>query len=219
MRVNLDAQSLWALKAVMGFDNISSNSTPGGNVFINSSSSITAATVQTWLDGDSAPTTGQRRTYIGIAKGGTSQSALMPGVTQGYDPDPFRGDNGFCPVTFKAGDIDTAGYPSSGFVFTYPAAWFTVDAAANPNADVEATYQASTGGIYQSGFWNDPNNTTAGIGKAALVNYEPQGASAHGRVVFMGFHPLYRAQPEGSYLLVARQILLAAATPPEMPTR
>jgi hypothetical protein len=219
VRVNVDAQSLWALKAIMGFDNISSTATPGGNVFVNSSSSITAATVQTWLDGDSAPTTGQRRTYIGIAKGGTSQSALMPGVTQGFDPDPFRGDNGFCPVTFKAGDIDTAGYPSSGFVFTYPAAWFTVDAVVNPNADVEATYQASTGGIYQSGFWNDPNNTTAGIGKAAMVNYEPQGASAHGRVVFMGFHPLYRAQPEGSYLLVARQILLSAATPPEMPTR
>ena len=130
----------------MGFDNISSTSTPGGNVFINSSSSVTAATIQTWLNGDSFPTTGVRRTYIGIAKGGTSQVALIPGITQGFDPDPLRGDNGFCPVTYTADDIHSAGYPSTGFVFTYPAAWFATTAVTDPGAEVDATYIASTGG-------------------------------------------------------------------------
>lgn len=214
VRVNVDAQTLWALKAVMGFDNISSNSTPGGNVFINSSSSITAATVQTWLDADSYQTTGQRRTYIGIAKGGTGQTALVPGLTRAFDPDPLFGDNGFCPVSFKADDVHTAGYPASGYVFTYPAAWFTLDTQANPNAHADATYEGGPGGVYHSGFWNDPANTTAGVGKAAQVTYEPAGPTAHGRVVFMGFHPTYRAWTEGSYLLLARQILLSAATPP-----
>lgn len=219
VKINVDPQSLWALKTVMGFDNISSTSAPGtsGNVFINSSSSVTLDTIQTWLSGDSFPTTGQRRTYIGIAKSGSTQTALIPGLTRAFDPDPLFGDNGFCPVTFKANDVHTAGYPSSGFVFTYPATWFALDTVVNPNAHVDATYQASTGGIYQSGFWNDPANTTAGVGQAAQVTYEPLGASAHGRVVFMGFHPLYRAEPEGSYLLVARQILLAVSTPPSTP--
>ena len=219
VRINVDAQSLWALKAVMGFDNISSTSTPGGNVFINSSSSVTAATIQTWLNGDSFPTTGVRRTYIGIAKGGTSQVALIPGITQGFDPDPLRGDNGFCPVTYTADDVHTSGYPSTGFVFTYPAAWLDTTAVTDPGAEVDATYVSSTAGIYHSGFWNDPANTTAGVGKAAMVSYEPEGATAHGRVVLMGFHPLYRAQTEGNYLLVARQILLAASTPPTTPVR
>jgi len=214
VRVNVDAQTLWALKAIMGFDNISSSATPGGNTFINSSSSITAATIQTWLSADSYQTTGQRRTYIGVAKGGTGQTELIPGLTRGFDPDPLFGDNGFCPVTFAADDVHTAGYQASGFVFAYPATWFTVDALANPDAEVDATYQASTGGIYQSGFWNDAANTTAGVDQAAQVTYEPTGPTAHGRVVFMGFHPTYRAWTEGSYLLVARQILLSAATPP-----
>lgn len=293
VRINVDAQALWALKTVMGFDNISSTSTPGGNVFINSSSSVTAATVQTWLNGDSYQTNGQRRTYVGVAKGGTSQTALfnLPVVTissisvanptvittstphglttgqtvtiagsnstptvngsrvvtvidatsfsvpvaatvagtagtvqgsttlpaQGFDPDPLRGDNGFCPVAYTAGDIQTAGYKSTGFVFTYPAAWFDVGTVTNADVKVDATYTASTAGIYQSGFWNDPANTTAGVDKAAMVTYEPTGLTAHGRVVFMGFHPLYRAQPEGNYLLVARAILLSAATPPTTP--
>jgi hypothetical protein len=219
VRINVDAQAMWALKAVMGFDNISSTSTPGGNVFVNSSSSVTAATIQTWLNGDSFPTTGVRRTYIGIAKGGTSQIALVPGITQGFDPDPLRGDNGFCPVTYTADDIHSAGYPSTGYVFTYPAAWIDTTAVTDTDVEVDATYNASTAGIYQSGFWNDPANTTAGVGKAAMVSYEPEGATAHGRVVLMGFHPLYRAQPEGNYLLVARQILLAASTPPSTPLR
>ena len=150
VRVNVDAQTLWALKTVMGFDNISSNSTPGGNVFINSSSSISAATVQTWLDADSYQTTGQRRTYIGIAKGGTGQTALVPGLTRAFDPDPLFGDNGFCPVSFKADDVHTAGYPASGYVFTYPATWFTLDTQANPNAHADATYQGGPGGVYHS---------------------------------------------------------------------
>jgi len=219
VRINVDAQSMWALKAVMGFDNISSTATPGGNVFINSSSSVTAATIQTWLNGDSFPTTGVRRTYIGIAKGGTGQVALIPGITRGFDPDPLYGDNGFCPVTYTADDIHSAGYPSTGYVFTYPAAWIDTTAVTDPDVEVDATYNASTAGIYQSGFWNDPANTAAGVGKAAMVSYEPEGATAHGRVVLMGFHPLYRAQPEGNYLLVARQILLAASTPPSTPLR
>ncbi len=42
VRVNVDAQGLWALKSVMGFDNISSTSTPAGSVFINSSSGESA---------------------------------------------------------------------------------------------------------------------------------------------------------------------------------
>jgi hypothetical protein len=217
VRVNVDAQTLWALKYVMGFDNITSTSTPGGNVFINSSSSVTAATVQTWLDGDSYQTTGQRRTYIGVAKGGTGQTALIPGLTRAFDPDPLFGDNGFCPVSYRADDVHTSGYPSSGYVFAYPVAWFTLDEVANPAAHADATYQSGPGGIYHSGFWNDPANTAAGVGKAAQVTYEPTGATAHGRVVFMGFHPTYRAWTEGSYLLLARQILLSAATPPSTP--
>ena len=217
VRVNVDAQALFALKSVMGFDNISSNSAPGGNTFINSSSSVSAATIQTWLNGDSYQTNGQRRTYIGVAKGGTGQVALIPGLTQGFDPDPLRGDNGFCPVNIAADDIHTAGYPSSGFVFGYPVAWSNVSAVTTSTVSVDSTYTASTAGIYQSGFWNNPANTLAGIGQAAQVTYEPLGATAHGRIVFMGFQPLYRAQPEGNYLLVARQILLSAATPPSTP--
>jgi len=212
--VNADGPSLWAIKTVLGFDRTSMGSTPGGNAFVNGSSRVEAADVQTWLNGDSFPSTGRRRTYIGIDDTGSSLTALIPGVTQDADPDPRHGDNGFCPVAFKANDVHTAGYPATGFVFTCPAAWFTVNAQINPDADVDLAYKASTAGIYQSGFWNDPANTAAAVGRAAQVTYEPQGAGAHGRVVLMGFCPLYRAQPEGSFLLVARQIFLAASTPP-----
>ena len=55
---------------------------------------------------------------------------------------------------------------------------------------------------------------TGSVGSGAILSYEP---AAHGRVIFMGFHPTYRAQMENTYLLVGRAILQSVATPPSLP--
>lgn len=215
LRVNAGDEAAWVLRAVLGFDRVTSSSAPGGDVFVNGSAAVGVAAVQRWLDADPSAADG-RRTYIGITAGGSSLTGLIPGVRQGRDPDPLRGDNGFCPVSF-AGDVATAGYRTPGYVFAYPAAWLDTAAADDAAVDVEATYLAAAGGVYHSGFWSDPSSTAAAVGKAAMVTYEPQGPGARGRVVLMGFSPLYRAQTEGSFLLVARQILLAGTMPPGTP--
>jgi len=221
--VNVDAQTIWALKNISGFNNnprspnIISTAAPTGNgTFINSSSSVTPATVTTWMNGDNGTV---RRTYIGIGKGGTGYGAtntletLIPTCTVAGDPDPTGGDNGMCAVDIAADDLMVSGYPAKDFVFAYPPAWYSVT---DPAVKVNMTYAdgGKGAGAYQSGFWDSPANMTGSVGSPAMLTYEPVD---HGRIVFMGFQPTYRAQMENTYLLVARAILLSLATPPTLP--
>jgi len=222
--VNVDAQTIWALKNVCGFNHnprsglgVVSTDTPAGDgAFINGSGNVDPVDVEAWMDGDDGVV---RRTYVGLGQGGTGYGdwstleSLIPTCTVGGDPDPNWADNGTCAVSFTANDIMAAGYPASDSVFAYPPAWYSVT---DPSVKVDATYaDGGTGaGAYQAGFWSSPSNMTGSVGSAAMLTYEP---ADHGRVVFMGFDPTYRAQMENTYLLVARAIFLSVATPPSVP--
>jgi hypothetical protein len=213
VRVNASAEAVWVLRSVLGFDRTESALRPQGDVFVNASAHVDAVEVRRWLDGDPSSEDG-RRTYIGIDTGGSSVVSLVPGAARSVDPDPLVADNGLCPVVFSAEDVQTAGYPAAGYVFAGPAVWFQAGAGA-VDVTTPVMYRGGAGGVYEWGFWNAAAGTAGGAGKAALLTYEPRQSGARGRVVLMGFSPLYRGQPEGSFLLVARQILLAGAAPPE----
>jgi hypothetical protein len=218
--VNVDAQTIWALKNMLGFKSVTSGSAPQTatnppSAFVNSSGSITPANMTTWMNAETGTVT---RTYIGIGQSGSGYGAtntletLIPTCTVSGDPDPTGGDNGMCAVDFAADDIVTAGYPAKDFVFAYPPVWYSVT---DPSVKVDATYAdgGKGAGAYQSGFWDNPANMTGSVGSAAILSYSPP----KGRVMFMGFHPTYRAQMENTYLLVGRAILQSVATPPSLP--
>jgi hypothetical protein len=212
--VNVDAQLIWALKNVCGFNSnprngmgVVSATAPSGNGTFISSGNVATATINTWLAGDDGAV---RRTYVGFGSGaGANAVALMPAGTT-FAADPVGADNGACPVTVTT-SIATAGYEAKDYVFAYPARWFE---ASDPAVQTGMTWTGTTGGVYESGFWRDPANSSAGAGKAAMVTYEP---ADHGRIWLMGFHPGYRAQMENTYLLLARAIFLSVATPPSVP--
>jgi len=214
--VNVDAQSLWVLKKYLGFDNASSTSTPGSaSAFINSSTGVTAETVTTWLAGDNGSV---RRTYIGIkgtsGSDGGANAALVPGIVNGNDPDPFGANNGMCAVSWNS-TLGAGGWPTHDWVFVYPVGWYDVSGVFGDIVTDGVWEDGGMGaGCYQSGYWTDPTNAQPAVGMAAMVTYTP---AAHGRVVFMGFHPTYRGQPENTFALVARAILESVATPPSMP--
>lgn len=216
--VAVDAQTVWVLKNVLGFYNVATNagslssstttyvasasSTAGG------STSTSLANVQTWLNGASAT---RQRSYLGIGRGAGQSWAtgLLPAVTVANDAD--SADNGIVVAEYSQGSILTAGYPQHDYAFCYPPYWFT---EASDAVATDVTYRAGMAGPFQSGFWN--NDDAAAVDQAAMVSgiYDGAAATDYNRVVFMGFHPTYRAMEENTYLLVARAILLSNATFP-----
>ena len=214
--VNVDNQTFWVFKKYLGFHNAFKSDDPSrGSAFINSDSGVSATDVTSWMSDNDGAT---RFAYIGVK--GTSDDEggalpdLIPNIVVAGDPDPTYADNGMCAVNWTQ-DLATAGWPAQDFVFAYPVGWYDTSAVVG-DVTVDGTY--GDGGIgagcYQSGFWNDKDNAKPAVGKASMVTYVP---ADHGRVVFMGFHPAYRGQPENCFALVARQIFLSAATPPSMP--
>ena len=221
--VNVDDETLWVLKNYLGFANAHSASGPNNSsstpdsAFVSASPSAPAATIAGWLSADDGTV---RRTYIGIkgagSRSGGALAALIPNISVTSDPDPLHGDNGMCAVGWtQSSDFSVAGWPAHDSVFAYPVQWYDTSQVAG-DIIADGTYQDGGigAGVYQSGFWNDAHNTDAAVGKAAMVTYSP---AAHGRVVFMGFDPTYRAQPENTFALVARLIFQSAATPPTKP--
>jgi hypothetical protein len=215
--VNVDAQTVWVLKELLGFVNVSNVSaapavTTTNTAYVTASNSTALlGSVQTWLNGSTA---NRSRVYIGIDRGGIQAWAdgLLPGViSTTYPSNPERRDNGLVMVDYSQDSVYTAGYPESDYAFCYPPAWFeeSLDEVAT-----DVTYRAGIAGPYFAGFWNNPS--TGAVGKAAMVSgiYDGPAASDHGRVVFTGFHPTYRAMEENTYVLLARAIFLSNATAP-----
>lgn len=212
--VNVDNQTYWVLKNVLGFANVSnvasSPTVSNSNTLYVSSASSTAllSAVQNWLAG---ATLERQRTYVGINRGASQAWAngLLPGVTVASDPD--TADNGIVFAHYDPDSEYTAGYPEDDFAFCYPPYWFT-ESSATIASDI--TYQPGVTGPFHSGFWNNPDE--AAVGEAAMVSgrYDGPAATDYGRVVLMGFHPTFRAMEENTYLLIARAAFLSAATPP-----
>jgi len=209
-----DAQAVWVLKDYLGFKNVTYDTKPSDSntVVVNSNwsaSSPTLEDIQTWLAGGSGTVT---RTYVGIGGGGTGYGdspyeALIPGVTTHRSAD--RLDNGIVFLNYDQHSIITAGYPAHDYAFAYPPAWYTGE---NASVGVGTYGVGVDGGPYQSGYWLDP--AVAAAGSAAILDYEP---TAHSRVVFYGFQPYYRGMTDGTYLTLARSILLSNATQPTAP--
>jgi hypothetical protein len=215
--VNVDAQTVWVLKDLLGFVNVSNvSATPAvtttNTAYVTSSNSTALlGAVQTWLNGSTA---NRSRVYIGIDRGGIQAWAdgLLPGViSTTYPSNPERRDNGLVMVDYTQDSVYTAGYPESDYAFCYPPAWFeeSLDAVAT-----DVTYRAGIAGPYFAGFWNNPS--AGAVDKAAMVSgiYDGPAASDYGRVVFTGFHPTYRAMEENTYVLLARAVFLSNATAP-----
>jgi hypothetical protein len=216
--VAVDAQTVWVLKSVLGFYNVAVNAGSLSNsttAYVSSSSSTAGGTtstslanVQTWLNGATAA---RQRTYVGIVRGAGQSWAtgLLPAVTVANDAD--SADNGIVVAEYAADDIYTAGYPQNDYAFCYPPYWFT---EASDAVSTDITYRAGITGPFHSGFWN--NDDAAAVDTAAMVSgtYDGAAVADFNRVVFMGFHPTYRAMEENTYLLVARAIFLSSATFP-----
>ena len=131
--VNVDAQTIWALKNMLGFKSVTSGSTPQRP----DRHRHVRQLVRQYHSGQRDDVDGRRqrasvRTYIGIGRSGSGYGAtntletLIPTCTVAGDPDPTFGDNGMCAVDFAADDIVTAGYPAKDFVFAYPPVWYSV---------------------------------------------------------------------------------------------
>ena len=217
--VAVDPQTVWVLKSVLGFANVSVNagSLSGSTTAYMSSNSGTTSTtmrtsladVQTWLNGASAD---RQRVYIGTT-GGAAQawaSGLLPGVTVGNDAD--RADNGIVMAEYGTDSIYTAGYPERDYAFCYPPYWFSEE---TDTVSTDITYGAGITGPFHSGFWNNTDDDAVGQGAMVTGTYDGAAATDYNRVVLMGFHPTYRAMEENTYLLVARAIFLSNATFPE----
>ncbi len=219
--VAVDSQTVWVLKNVLGFVNVSvnagalSNSTTAYMASQAQTSTTTTRTgladVQTWLNG---ATDAQQRVYIGVT-GGSAQAwatGLLPGVTVANDPD--RNDNGLVMALYDAESIYTTGYPANDYAFCYPPYWFT---EASDAISTDIVYQAGITGPFHSGFWNNTDAAAVGAGAMVSGTYDGGAATDYNRVVLMGFHPTYRAYEENTYLLAARAIFLSNATfPTEM---
>ena len=209
--VNVDSNTIWALKNYLGFATVASGTAPTSSTtaFLNSStSSSTAANVAPWLDGASSS---RQRTYIGIA-GGTRASGipdLLPGVAVSYDPSSR--DNGIVNVSYDQDSVFTAGYPESDYAFAYPPYWFTLT---DSDAAVDVVYEngASGAGPFFSGFW--VNDDAAAVGNAAMVDGM---VGDYGHALLFGFHPTYRGMQDNTLIPVARALLLSRATPPVAP--
>lgn len=218
--VAVDAQTVWVLKNVLGFYSVAANTGSLSNsttAYLSSSgtaggtTSTSLANVQTWLDGASAT---RQRVYLGMVRGADQSWAtgLLPDVTVQNDGD--RADNGIVMAEYAQDDILTAGYPEDDYAFCYPPYWFseTSDAIAT-----DVTYRAGITGPFHSGFWNNSNEAAVDQGAMVSGTYDGVPETDYNRVVFMGFHPTYRAMEENTYLLVARAIFLSNATFPMTP--
>ncbi len=217
--VAVDAQTVWVLKSVLGFVNVSANAgalSGSTTAYITSQAQTTTTLtrtgltdVQAWLDGASAS---QQRTYIGVT-GGSAQAwatGLLPDVTVANDTD--RNDNGLVMAEYSTESIYTAGYPANDHAFCYPPYWFD---EASDAVSTDITYLAGITGPFHSGFWNNTDEDAVGKGAMVTGTYDGLAETDYNRVVLMGFHPTYRAYEENTYLLAARAILLSNATFPD----
>jgi hypothetical protein len=221
--VNVGAGTVWVLRQLgfaLGQGSVRSSVVGGtstDDVYINSGFGPrnSVATVRAWMANPKGPA---RHTYIGIGPSGTGYGAsdleaLIPTCVTTGGPDAAGGDNGIVAVDYSQTSVMTAGYPARDYAFAYPPAWYTVS---DPAVRVDATYGdgRAGAGAYQQGFWRSPADMTGSVGSAAMLSYDTE---ANDRVVFTGFHPTYRGWTENTYLLVARAIFLATATPPSVP--
>lgn len=162
------------------------SSLAGYDVVVNANTSLSASTVKSYVSGGGA--------YVGLGSGGVSGPLgnMLPvtvNVTNAYD------NNALVHAAFKTDGLVGAYFKPDDYAFVYGPLWFT---GLGSGVTIDASY-GSRPDWYVCGYWRD---RAGAQGKPTVVS----GAYGAGRVVYIGFAPMFRAYPESTYRLVANAI-------------
>lgn len=133
--------------------------------------------------------------YIGIGRYGVAAGTDMLPLKYVYGGSDC---NGIVMASYDPSNLIASYYRESDCAFVYQPVWFD---SVGEGVTVHARY--GEGDFFLAGWWRG-NEVAAG--KPAIVS----GSHGNGRVVYMGFQPVFRAHPEFTFRLLANSITFVA---------